>query len=55
MREDAVLSLLARDGADRLILDRLIGEDRLRPVRYRGYTFCVRRLPNIDAGEGGSP
>jgi wyosine [tRNA(Phe)-imidazoG37] synthetase (radical SAM superfamily) len=53
MREDAALSLLARDGADRSILDRLISEGRLRPVRYRGHTFYVRRLPSIDAEEGG--
>jgi wyosine [tRNA(Phe)-imidazoG37] synthetase (radical SAM superfamily) len=54
MREDAALTLLARDGADRSILDRLVSEGRLRPVQYRGHTFYVRRLPNIDAGEGGS-
>jgi wyosine [tRNA(Phe)-imidazoG37] synthetase (radical SAM superfamily) len=44
IREDAALSLLARDGADRSTLERLVGEDRLRPVRYRGHTFYVRRV-----------
>jgi len=53
IREDALLSLLARDGADRSILDRLISEDRLRPVRYQGHTFYVRRLSRVRAEEGG--
>jgi wyosine [tRNA(Phe)-imidazoG37] synthetase (radical SAM superfamily) len=55
MREDAALALLARDGADRSILDHLISEDRLRPVRYRGHTFYVRRVSSIQAKEGGGP
>lgn len=51
MREDAALALLARAGADRSVLDRLVAEDRLRPVGYQGHTFYVRRLPR--AGSGG--
>jgi wyosine [tRNA(Phe)-imidazoG37] synthetase (radical SAM superfamily) len=54
MREDAALSLLARNGADRSILDGLISDDRLRAVRYRGHTFYVRRLTGIDAEDGDS-
>ena len=53
MREDAALALLARDGADRSVLGRLVSEDRLRPVRYQGHTFYVRRLPCTQAEEGG--
>lgn len=44
MREDAVLALLERSGADRSLLERLLAEDRLRRVRYRDQTFYVRRL-----------
>jgi wyosine [tRNA(Phe)-imidazoG37] synthetase (radical SAM superfamily) len=52
MREDAVLALLARAGAGRALLDRLVREDELRPVAYRGHTFYVRRLPRIEAQGG---
>jgi len=54
MREDAALALLARAGAERSLLERLVREDQLRPVAYRGHTFYVRRLPRIEAEEGGS-
>jgi wyosine [tRNA(Phe)-imidazoG37] synthetase (radical SAM superfamily) len=50
MREDAVLALLARAGAGRLLLDRLLAEDRLRAVRYRDHTFYVRRLARPTGG-----
>jgi len=43
IREDAALALLARAGADRAILDRLVTEDRLRPVQYLGQTFYTLR------------
>ncbi|MGE0461991.1 MAG: radical SAM protein [Vicinamibacterales bacterium] len=45
MREDSVLALLQKCGADRSVLDRLVADGRLRPVTYRDYTFYVRRLP----------
>jgi wyosine [tRNA(Phe)-imidazoG37] synthetase (radical SAM superfamily) len=54
MREDAALALLARAGAERTLLDELVREDALRRVSYQGHTFYVRRLPRIDADEGGS-
>jgi wyosine [tRNA(Phe)-imidazoG37] synthetase (radical SAM superfamily) len=54
MREDAALALLARAGADRSLLERLVAEDRLRKVDYRGHAFYVRRLARSEAGEGGS-
>jgi wyosine [tRNA(Phe)-imidazoG37] synthetase (radical SAM superfamily) len=47
MREDAALALLARAGADRSVLDRLLAADRLRAVRYREQTFYVPRLAGI--------
>jgi wyosine [tRNA(Phe)-imidazoG37] synthetase (radical SAM superfamily) len=50
MREDAVLDLLARAGADRRVLDRLLAEDRLRAVRYQDHTFYVQRLAGISHG-----
>jgi wyosine [tRNA(Phe)-imidazoG37] synthetase (radical SAM superfamily) len=53
IREDAALSLLAREGAGRSILDRLISENRLRPAWYRGHTFYVRCVPGNQAREGG--
>jgi wyosine [tRNA(Phe)-imidazoG37] synthetase (radical SAM superfamily) len=54
LREDAALALLARAGAERIVLERLVREDALRPVVYQGHTFYVRRLPRVEAGEGGS-
>jgi wyosine [tRNA(Phe)-imidazoG37] synthetase (radical SAM superfamily) len=50
MREDAVLALLARTGADRSLLERLVAEGRLCAVRYRDHTFYVRRIPRAAAG-----
>jgi wyosine [tRNA(Phe)-imidazoG37] synthetase (radical SAM superfamily) len=44
MREDAALDLLDRAGSGRAILERLVAEGRLRPVRYRDQTFYVRPL-----------
>jgi wyosine [tRNA(Phe)-imidazoG37] synthetase (radical SAM superfamily) len=44
MREDAALALLAQAGADRLVLDRLVAEGRVRPVHYLGHTFYLRCL-----------
>jgi wyosine [tRNA(Phe)-imidazoG37] synthetase (radical SAM superfamily) len=54
MRKDAALALLARAGADRSVLDRLVAEDRLRPVRYREHIFYVRRLPRGETPETGA-
>jgi wyosine [tRNA(Phe)-imidazoG37] synthetase (radical SAM superfamily) len=54
MREDAALALVARAGAERTLLERLVREDVLRPVVYQGHTFYVRRLPRIEPDEGGS-
>ena len=50
MREDAALGLLDRAGSGRAILERLMSEGRLRPVRYRGHTFYVRRFAEPPAG-----
>jgi wyosine [tRNA(Phe)-imidazoG37] synthetase (radical SAM superfamily) len=44
MREDAALALLARAGADRSVLERLVAEGRLRRVPYQGHTFYLRSL-----------
>jgi hypothetical protein len=44
------LAVLAWAGADRSLLEPLVAEDRLRPVRYRGYTIYLRRLPGAAAG-----
>jgi wyosine [tRNA(Phe)-imidazoG37] synthetase (radical SAM superfamily) len=44
MREDAVLALLAKNQADRRVLDRLVADGQLRPVTYRDRTFYIRRL-----------
>jgi len=44
MREDAVLALLARAGADRGVLDHLVAENKLRPVGYRDHVFYLRRF-----------
>jgi wyosine [tRNA(Phe)-imidazoG37] synthetase (radical SAM superfamily) len=54
MREDAALALLARAGAERDLLDRLVREGARRPVAFQGHTFYVRRLPRIEVDEGGS-
>lgn len=50
MREDAALALLGRAGADRSLLERLVADGRLRPVRYRDHTFYVRRLREASPG-----
>jgi wyosine [tRNA(Phe)-imidazoG37] synthetase (radical SAM superfamily) len=44
MREDAVLALLAKNRADRKVLDRLVADGSLRPTTYRDQTFYLRRL-----------
>jgi wyosine [tRNA(Phe)-imidazoG37] synthetase (radical SAM superfamily) len=44
LREDAALALLASNQADRGVLDRLVAENRLKPVTYRDHVFYVRRL-----------
>jgi wyosine [tRNA(Phe)-imidazoG37] synthetase (radical SAM superfamily) len=53
MREDAVLDLLARAGAGREILDRLLAAGRLRAVRYQDHTFYVQRLAGVSHGSLG--
>jgi len=42
LREDALAALLARGGAERSLVDRLIERGDLKEVRYRGRTFYVR-------------
>jgi wyosine [tRNA(Phe)-imidazoG37] synthetase (radical SAM superfamily) len=44
MREDAVLALLAKNQADRAVLDRLVADGLLRPVTYQDRIFYLRRL-----------
>jgi hypothetical protein len=44
MREDAALALLAKNQADRGVLDRLVMEKQLRPVTYRDHVFYLRRF-----------
>jgi len=53
MREDAARALLDRAGSGREILERLVAEGRLRPVRYRDHTFYVR--PLAAPREGSAP
>jgi wyosine [tRNA(Phe)-imidazoG37] synthetase (radical SAM superfamily) len=55
MREDAALALLARGGADRSVLDRLVAEARLHPVSWAGHTFFVRHTGAAEASKGCSP
>lgn len=44
MREDAVLEMLARNQADRAVIDRLVADGLLRPVTYRNHVFYLRRF-----------
>ena len=44
MREDAALALLAKNQADRGVLDRLVAENLLKPVSYQDHVFYVRRF-----------
>jgi wyosine [tRNA(Phe)-imidazoG37] synthetase (radical SAM superfamily) len=44
LREDVALALLAKNQADRGVLDRLVAGNLLKPVRYRDHVFYVRRL-----------
>ncbi len=43
MREDAVRALLSRDGADWLVVERLLSEGKLVQIEYRGNRFLLRR------------
>ncbi|MFO8150677.1 MAG: radical SAM protein [Trueperaceae bacterium] len=43
MREDAVVELLRRSGADRDVVRRLVDDGRLVATRYGDHTFYVRR------------
>ena len=51
MREDAVDEFLARAGADRALLRRLVDERRLVEMEFAGHRFYLRRLR--PAGPGG--
>jgi wyosine [tRNA(Phe)-imidazoG37] synthetase (radical SAM superfamily) len=44
MREDALLALLAKNKADRAVLDRLVADGSLRPVTYQERIFYIRRF-----------
>jgi wyosine [tRNA(Phe)-imidazoG37] synthetase (radical SAM superfamily) len=44
MREDAVLALLAKCRADRTVLNRLVTDNKLKPVTYRDHVFYLRRF-----------
>jgi len=44
MREDAVDEFLARAGTNRAVVRRLVAQDRLVEVGYRGHRFYLRRL-----------
>jgi wyosine [tRNA(Phe)-imidazoG37] synthetase (radical SAM superfamily) len=44
MREESVAALLAKCGADRTVVDRLIADHKLRPVTYRDHVFYLRRF-----------
>jgi wyosine [tRNA(Phe)-imidazoG37] synthetase (radical SAM superfamily) len=50
MREAAVLAYLHDAGADPLLPDRLIRDDRVARVSYRGETFFVRRFARARKG-----
>lgn len=49
LREDAALDLLARCGADRVVLVRLVDAGELVASDYRGHTYYLRRLRRPDA------
>jgi wyosine [tRNA(Phe)-imidazoG37] synthetase (radical SAM superfamily) len=44
MREDSVVALLAKCGADRTVLNHLMADSKLRPVIYRDHVFYLRRF-----------
>jgi wyosine [tRNA(Phe)-imidazoG37] synthetase (radical SAM superfamily) len=44
LREDAALALLARNDADRGLLDSLVSENRLKRLMYRDHVFYIRRF-----------
>ena len=54
MRADAVDALLARRGADRSVVQRLVEEGELIEVDYQGQSFLMRKLtrPRATRGEG---
>ena len=49
LREDAALDLLARCGADGVVLVRLVDAGELVASDYRGHTYYLRRLRRPDA------
>jgi len=54
MRADAVEALLARRGADRSVVEKLVEERQLIEVEYDGQSFLMRKLtrPRVAPGEG---
>ncbi len=50
LREDALRELLAREGADWSVVERLLGEGKLVELAYRGRRFYLRRLPGTPYG-----
>jgi len=44
MREDAVMELLAKNNADRSVLDKLIAENKILRLEYQDNRFYLRRL-----------
>jgi wyosine [tRNA(Phe)-imidazoG37] synthetase (radical SAM superfamily) len=52
MREEAALALLARNGADRTVLDRLVSDGSMCATEYMGHTFYIRRFPRQEETVG---
>lgn len=46
MREDAVEEFLRKANADRRVVKKLIEEEKLIELRYRGHKFYMRKLPS---------
>jgi len=46
MREEGVAGLLSKAGTDWSIVDKLLGEQRLIELEYRGNKFYMRKLPS---------
>jgi len=53
MRSEAVEALLARRGADRSVVQRLVESGELVEVDYRGNSFLMRRLVRTQRGTDG--
>ncbi|MGC8614331.1 MAG: radical SAM protein [Thermoprotei archaeon] len=46
MRQDEVMELLRRDGADEGLIDRMLSEEKVVKLKYNNYVFYMKKIPS---------